>query len=99
MPCVGCCKGTGSCGCVTDGAPDDLCEPVQIAVTGAGTTVSPFQIAATTDLTRIFRLDGNEPWQVETVGSCDVVTPRCQFEVVPILLMVNASSVLQGYAF
>jgi hypothetical protein len=99
MPCVGCCKGTGACGCIEQGAPDDPCEPVEITVTGAGTTASPFLITPETHLDRIVSTDGWEPWQIENVAGCDIITPRCQYGDTPSVLMCNASSVLQGYAF
>lgn len=96
---VGCCKGTGACGCVTSGATDDGCNLVTIDVTGAGTTVAPFVITPTVHLERVFRQDGNEPWKQTVDGGCDILVPRCQYEVAPIVLMVNASGVLQGYGF
>lgn len=100
MAAVGCCKGSGSCGCVEQGATDDGCALVTIEVTGAGTTAAPFVITPTAHLSRVFRSDGNEPWVLTTDGDgCDIVAPRCQYDVAPTALMVNAGGSLQGYAF
>lgn len=95
---MGCCKGTGACGCVQAGAVDDGCDPVQISVSGAGTTASPFLIAANTDLSRVVQTAGWEPWQIETVAGCDLITPRIQYEATPSVLMANGAGALQGYA-
>lgn len=99
MTAVGCCKGTGSCACIVQGAPDAACSPVEVTVPGAGTTGSPFLVTAELHLDRVFRLDGNEPWALGTEGGCEVVVPRCLYDATPSILMCNASAVLQGYAF
>lgn len=98
---AGCgCGSSSGCSCVLAAAPDGDCDPVEITVTGAGSSAVPFTIGGVLHLSRFLRLNGNEPWHVETnVGGCDEILPRCQYEAEPFLPMVNSSGTLVGYTF
>jgi hypothetical protein len=95
---AGCCAGTAGCRCVVSAATPGDCDAVEIEVAGAGSSAVPFTIGATLDLTKVVQLDGYEPWTVDTVGGCDLIVPRCQFDAESFLLMTNSSKVLVGYA-
>lgn len=98
---AGCgCGSSSGCTCVIEAAATDDCTAVEIDVTGAGSSAVPFTVGATLHISRFLRLDGNEPWHVETNGDgCDEILPRCQYEAEPFLPMVNSSGILVGFTF
>lgn len=80
MACCG--RSSGGCSCAVAAATDDGCSAVRATVSGAGSSGSPFSIGTTADWTRLFRLDGNEPWTLAVVGGCTMVVPRCTYEAI-----------------
>jgi hypothetical protein len=60
---------------------DDGCNPVTTTVTGAGSTAVPFVVGTSFDISRLVRLDGNEPWTTGVEGGCTVLVPRCRYSV------------------
>lgn len=80
-------------------AADDGCRPVSIGVTGAGSLAAPFALSANLDLTRLVRLDGNEPWAIGTDGSCQILVPRCSHQMVPFMRMADSGGALVGYSW
>lgn len=64
------------------GAADNGCDAVRMAVTGAGTVATPFTLTPVIDWTRLFSLDGDEPWTLADVGGCTKLVPRCQYSAV-----------------
>ena len=79
---MACCSGASGCRCVELAAADDGCSAVRATVTGAGSSATPYVIGTTTDLTRLVRLDGNEPWTVDVVSGCSMIVPRCIYSMV-----------------
>jgi hypothetical protein len=79
---VACCgKGSGNCNCRVQALADDGCTAVRATVTGAGSIATPYRVGATLDMTRLFTLNGDEPWKVATVGGCSMLTRRASYEM------------------
>lgn len=76
---VGCCRSGSACACVISAEADDGCNPITTTITGAGSVGSPFVVGTAWDPTRVFRLDGNEPWTTQVVGGCTIIVPRCRY--------------------